>query len=529
MEKRKVPPLSSSESWRVVYEQTGFASILGTFQEDTHNAYVMKQSLDPNTDFDPVAFSYDRDDGKMAWRNILACGQSIERQLEASTPRSKKLLLSTVVSFVSNAYRLPIPETCFGSHHVMIEEVSKCLLAILGHIDNAKEVQANIRDRLFDESGEGVDSDSLQRYIEAQSKSLAVRLDEVDHLNRCKEIISEWESRLSVLEEADCDFSDDRRDDLALAERMTTEAKSHGYISKGLVQLKTRIIKARQLRERIQLWKKSCDESKKVSTRTVSALVKDAKRLKFVFPEVVSLVNFHRMMEDWIDRANIAIRSRISLKEIKLLIQRGVSMPLDLSDYLEKLNSRVSLADDWLTSMEQVVPCPLHVNGKQDMLQWTADMRLALNEDRMAELHELALDGSRIPVEVDAVKLLQVELDAKTWTQKARRWVPINGESRKGKLIDIREHVAKGSTLRERLTFSDTKKQEWVLEGEAELNSIVLAADSWFEEVSLEALSCPQLCNNRLKRKLSSFAIKSTSHFWRVITGETNVAVVYRL
>ena len=171
------------------------------------------------------------------------------------------------------------------------------------------------------------------------------------------------------------------------------------------------------------------------------------------------------------------------------MIQRGVSMPLDLSDYLEKLNSRVSLADDWLTSMEQVVPCPLHVNGKQDMLQWTADMRLALNEDRMAELHELALDGSRIPVEVDAVKLLQVELDAKTWTQKARRWVPINGESRKGKLIDIREHVAKGSTLRERLTFSDTKKQEWVLEGEAELNSIVLAADSWFEEVSLEALS----------------------------------------
>ena len=486
MAKRKLPPLSSSESWRIVYEQTGFASILGNFQDDTHNNYLIEMESNPVAKFAGVGISYDRDDLKGAWRSVLACGKLIERQLDATSPRSKKLLLSTVVSFVSNAYRLPIPETCFGSHHVMIEEVSNCLLAILRHVDNAKEVQATIKDKLFDERGEGIDSDSLQKYIEAQSKVLALKLDEVDHLSTSREVVLEWENRLSsLLDQEDCDFSDEKRDDFEIAGRMALEAKAHGYISKGLVQLNTRALKAKQLRERVIEWRRACDEGEKCTTRATSALVKEAKRLKFVFPEVTYLVNFHKMMEDWIDRANIGIRSRISLKEIKLLKKRGEEIPLDLSEYINKLNSRISGAEEWLSDMEQVVPCPTTDNGEQDMLRWSIDMRQALNEDKSADLHELAMDGSRIPVDVDAVKLLQVELDAKSWAQKARRWLPLNDDGKPGKLDDIRDHVVKGSTLRERLTLCDTQKGEWVLEGEAELKAIVDAADSWFEEVSL--------------------------------------------
>lgn len=468
-----------------MYERKGFVSILGRLQDEALNPYAMKQELlRSGLGFDSIDLSYDRDDLKGAWRSVLAWGKSIEQQLDGCTTRAKKLPFSAVVSFVSNAYRLPPPESCFGTHHVMIEEVSNCLLAILGHIEKAREVQAEIRDKLYNESTEGIDSDALQKYVESRCKPLPIRLDEVHQICRFNEVVSEWEARLdSVLEARGFDDISEEHDDLAIAERMAAEAKSHGYISKGLVQLNLRIQKAEDLRDRILRWKTSCAEGNKSTTRTMTALAKDGKRVKFVFPEVRDFLKFHCTIELWIDRANIAIRSRISLTEIRTLIQQGEELPLDLTDHIEKLKSRVAAAERWLQRLEQVVQCPKTDSGEPDMLQWTRYIRIALYEGNQGCLHELGSDGSRIPVDIDAVKLLQAELDAKNWTLKAEKWLPASEDSKKGKLADIREHVERALSLRERLALSDIPKRNWVLDGEAELVSIVFAADAWFEEV----------------------------------------------
>ena len=160
-------------------------------------------------------------------------------------------------------------------------------------------------------------------------------------------------------------------------------------------------------------------------------------------------------------------------------------MPLDLSEYMEKLKSRVAIAEGWLGSLKEVVPCPLDAGGNVDELAWLSDMRIALLDGRYGRLHELASEGSRIPVDVEPLKLLQVELDAKNWSAKAIKWVPIDdgNDGKKGKLEDIREHVYKADLLREKLTLSEAGKKLWVLEGELALKSIVRAADSWLEQV----------------------------------------------
>lgn len=484
--KRKLPPVCSSESWRAIYERKEFVSVLGRLQDTHLIPYAIKQPLQSGLAFDDsIGLSYDRDDMKGAWRSVLAWGKSIEQQLDACTTKTKKLPFSAVVSFISNAYRLPTPETCFGTHHVMIEEVSNCLLAILGHIAKAREAQAEIRDKMYNESKTGIDADALQKYVETRCRPLSVGLDELEMVCRFKEIISEWEGRLpSTLETRDIDDVCEEHDDLAIAERMSIEAKSHGYVSKGLVQLNFRIRKARELRDRILRWTASCAHgNKEGAPRTVAALAKDARRLKFVFPEVRELLEFHRKVELWIDRANIAIRSRISLAEVRALIRQGEELPLDMSDHLEKLKTRAHTADRWLRRLEEVVKCPKTDTGEADMLRWTKHMRLALHGGHHSFLHELGSDGSRIPVDVDAVKLLQVELDAKSWSLKAQKWLPGNEESKKGKLGDIREHVDRARNLRERLALSATPKQQWVLDGEEELVSIVSAADAWFDKV----------------------------------------------
>jgi hypothetical protein len=119
------------------------------------------------------------DDSKGAWRSILACGKSMERQLNVETIRERKPLLSTLLTFIGKAYGLPPPEKCFGTHHVMIEEVSNNMISILNYIEKAQHVHAKIRDNFFDESKEGIDSDELLKFLNTECKDLPIRLKEV--------------------------------------------------------------------------------------------------------------------------------------------------------------------------------------------------------------------------------------------------------------------------------------------------------------------------------------------------------------
>lgn len=526
--KLKQPPSTTSDSWRTTYERMKAPSILGQLQDNVQINYGIKglTASDYSDEMtDGMNLASDRDDLKGAWRSVLACGKSLERQLDGDTSGNKKPLLSTLVLFISHAYGLPIPESCFGTNHVMIEEVSTCLLKILDYIENARHFQAKLRDMLFDKAEEGIDADALQKYLDNEGKSIPVRLDEADSLYQSIEIVADWESRLSsVLEPKEGCIRSEDRDELRAVEEFEMEARNHGYISKSLVQLKVRIQKSYKLRNRIMQWKQSCDEGLKTSIKKVAALVREANRVDLMFPEVSNLFTFNRTMEGWIDRANIAIRSRISLVEIKALIRRGEEMPLDLSDYVVKLHDRVRTADEWIGYLSQEVPCPKTVTGEMDMLSWMGEMRKALLDGQHGRLHDLASEGSRIPVEVDAVKLLQVELDAKTWTLKANKWIPKNSDSRRGKLADIEDHVEKASYIREKLALTEKEKEAWILEGEADLISIVEAADTWFDKVRTNSTSLHlvYIISDRFLLTL----LYSTSPFWMETTVEThNVAV----
>jgi hypothetical protein len=37
----------------------------------------------------------------------------------------------------------------------------------------------------------------------------------------------------------------------------------------------------------------------------------------------------------------------------------------------------------------------------------------------------MATKGTQIPVDIDCIKLLLVEIDAKNWSSKAKKWIPV--------------------------------------------------------------------------------------------------------
>jgi hypothetical protein len=473
----------TSASWREMYERMKLPSTLGQLQNDSVLPYNFNSRSSNKFDgVSDVNLALTDDDLKDAWRSILACGKSMEGQLSIEGEIEKKPLLSTLLTFIGNSCGLPAPESCFGTHHVMVDEVSNTMGTILVYVERAQQLLAKLRDFIFDGSGEGIDSDNLLKFLDTECKSLPIRLTEVDDIYSCRTVVVEWESRVVALldpkeEEAPCVKQSNL---LRTAERLQSESKSHGYISKTSVQLDNRIMKAYELRDRILKWQNVCIEGRKATLRQLSSLMKEVNRVRLIFPEASAVIEMHYTAESWIDRANIAIRSKMALDEIRELILRAETIPLDFSEYLEKLKTRERCGEEWLQLLAEIVPSSYPSCGHLDLME---SFRISLKSGNYSKLHELASDGSRIPVDVVTVKLLQVALDAKNWTSKAQKWIPSHSESKKGKLIDLREHIEKAAILREKLPLPEEERSTWRLESEKELSEIIEAANLWSEKV----------------------------------------------
>jgi hypothetical protein len=481
------PAANASSCWRVLYERTAFpfiSSIRGQLQVDKFVDF----NVDANTqhctavvssaDGFSVDIVVDNHDLKGAWRTILACGKSIERQLSGELGRDKRPLLSTLVTFVGNAYRLPLPETCFGAHHVVVEEVANMMVFILEQIQEAQQVQALIRDYIYKEAEEGIDSDSLKRILYDHCGMLPITLTEAKQLYECRAMIIEWECKLSSLFDTEDEDSEVSAARVLLedAESYRAEARKHGYLSRTFVQLVSRIHRARDLRRRILHWK---DHGGRGSLKTLSALVKEIHRINLSFAESEELLEINRVTESWIDRANVVTRSKSSLCVIHSLILAAKAIPLDLTENLEKLKTRMRTAERWLKSLNEVIS----VKQFKNKLEWMSNLNFDLHNFDHARLYELSLEGSRMPVVVDEATILQVAFDANKWTSKAKKWMPGLADSKEGKLSDLREHLTKLAILRDRLPFSDSDKAAWSPEGETQLSAIVDDAHTWLEKV----------------------------------------------
>jgi len=428
-------------------------------------------------------------DMKRVWKAVLSRAQELGRELDSGT----KPLLSQVVSFVRNAQCLPPPEDFYGTRHIVVEGISEAMHRILNDVTRAHDAQAKLLDILYDENNEGVNVEAVTKYIKLVDSTLAIRLDAVNVVEQQLELAQKWQARMDGLER-DVLVPDDI-DDLEQALELLRDASRLGIRWRGQVELEERVNKAFQLRDRLYEWQQSCAKDKKESFKFVSGLVRDANRLNVNFPQVSELLKFHQAAEAWVERANVAVRSRIPLTEIESLVDRAEKMPLDLLEFTNKLQSRIRQSQSWISEFQDLVPAPF-VDGKVDNLAWMSRMRKALQTDDkrfLLQLHDIATEGTRIPVEIDCVKLLLVEIDAKEWSLKAAKWIPnemaddddCGNVGKKAKLVDIRDHLDKAEALREKIVLSPEEREAWVLEGEAELQAIIDAADEWYQKVRL--------------------------------------------
>lgn len=403
------------------------------------------------------------------WKALMELGQNLLDELTTA----KLSEVAQFCCFMSRVY-LPPPDTTD-----LNQQMDSIVGQLLGVVETSRSDQAYIMDAMFsdpeDADDDGVDTYELQRLVDAAMASAPCVLDWADEQCRAIDSARAWELRVEQTLATEATDISGAGGELEELEQLVQEAKHLlSFRPTTLVALEMRLVKAYELRKRI------CALFENVESReplkALGLIVRDAARLRVAFPEARRLIECHSQAEAWVDRANVAIRSRISLSEIKALLRRADELPVDLSEFTEKLLARERTADDWILRFSAVVP-------QASVVEQMSFVR-KLMETEYGMLHELASDGSRIPVEVETVTWLQVELDGRNWSLKTKKMIPGYDDSKKGRLEDLQEHLLKAVALRDRLTnvLSEEEKKLWSLDGEADLRRLVEDTERWFVE-----------------------------------------------
>ena len=463
--------------WRLLRRATNI-TVQGDYRTNRCTSSMMEE---------PTMYSSNKTVLQSTWKAVLAYAKEYQQRFSVGPP----FHVSTILALVENSNKLVPPERVWDQGDLIVEEIHATLDGLVEPVQNARKTRAQWMDLWYKE---GIELDVLRKSLKV-AESMMVRPDEYEELIRQVKVVSEWQSRVDAVRTS----PRSAQNDLEVFEELVKEAdRLHGFRSKGLVELKGRLQRAYDLGDKILAWKKTIAERQKgpdnasilpplESTKFLAGLVREISRLKLKFPAACFVLEVSEVTEAWSERANIAIRSRISLTEIRSLIERGHDIPVELTEQLEKLKARESKAQEWLDRLGEFVNVP----DPEAMapLAWMKVIRTKIGEGgtSVTLMHDLACEGNRIPVEMDCVKLLQIELDARNWSVKARSWIPsangAGGDScKKGKLEELREHMEKANLLRSRLVLASEEKDVWILDAEPELQTVLNQVDEWFDQ-----------------------------------------------
>lgn len=229
-------------------------------------------------------------------------------------------------------------------------------------------------------------------------------------------------------------------------------------------------------------------------------MIKEANQINLGFPELSVLSKVHRSAEEWVDRASVALRSKISLHELESLVNIGRTLPLGLTGTLDKLTLRLESACEWVDELKKEIPCPCDsMTSYSDIdanvrVKWLLKMLETIKNggDKMKKIIvDLAAEGSKLPVEINALQLLQVAIDSRNWSLKAKKWIPNSCDQfRRGKIDDLRDHLESAEVIVKKANMLTDDKSNWNFEYQKDVSLIVTEADEWYDKVSSLKTSC---------------------------------------
>jgi hypothetical protein len=485
--------------------------------EDSKNAESIHAKFDSWNDLDTVERNKELMD---EWKLILESGQNVlEKMKNGVKPQLPDLFL-----IIAKAYTIPQPEEVYGRRDSTAKNISICLNLIMDLMEQGRNTLAYFIDAVHDTKNQGIDLQSLSKNVEKKCSECQVQLVEAEIVQDIISEALEWESRLDKNDDAseDDDSSSNASEDLHLpqqslstAEYLASQGNCLSIRPKTLVALEDRIQRAYDLRTKIREWNqvsvpfclfslRSCHDysNKKIaaqsnndneSVKYLASMIKDANKINLGFPELSLLSKVHKNAEEWIDRANVALRSKISLAELQDLVHLGDKLPLGVTTTLDKLRSRLNSAIEWIADLKEVVPCPLEslsdcgteldIRHKAEWFMKMWDILRKEKDDDATSLKELSTTGARLPVDVEFVHLLQTAIDGRNWSLKARRWVPSSGDQyRRGKIDDLMDHLEFSKTIVAKFNKLTDNLVEWKLDYSDELQEIVDKAEIWYEK-----------------------------------------------
>lgn len=479
----------------------------------------------------PPMYSADSLSPKKQWKQFLySCNEVIKN----TSVTSGKPLLSQISSLLRSSTSLPTPSVHIHKEKTL-EKINKIMCQLLDLYSMGRDFHVKLMDAAFEPSvsfhhhhgldgsypgnskfsSRGIDIDVLKKWIDKTERNCPVILDETNVLLEAWVAAKEWEDKVEdlitssqkILKGDDDEGKTNvdgvvKNDVIAMVHQLVNDSAQLFLKPKSIVQVKEKLVRAQSLKEKIIYWNNSnknsnkTDDMKKESVKQITAMVKESKRIGMVFPEILLLQNEHTKINCWIDNATRAHRYRIAMEDLQQVIIDGESLPVDVSDQLNRLRDKLSGANDWINQFESIVACPMMEKIKSDgteefipdTLKWLEHIRLCLNDTENKESYKrllnLAVDGSRIPVDMEALRFLNLEMQVRNWSNEAKRLLSFTG--RKAKIHELHEHEKKAKPILSKAPKEDGSSQtKWFLPHEEELRKTITLADEWLDKSNL--------------------------------------------
>jgi len=460
----------------------------------------------------------DRSEMKVRWRQLMAhaekmivgCFDADEVKKKGKFQKKKdrdhlqseerpRPTMRDVLDLLSVAHAMPMPLENPGEG--FIEKTVSTLNQLLKFVSLGRDCLSNLHDSVYcHNKNDGIDLEHVKKTLK-RAKKTPLKLEEADIVQEVVNRASEWEKRLDQLmcnsalvltDAATAKTKGNRRKDfVAEAMSLVEEAKSLTPLDnlKSKIALEKRIKRAINARERILAWdNEECNvDDKNIDLKNVVSWVNEMNRIGLYFPEVNRLITIRNSAEIWMEKVAAVNRTDAHLSDIETLICEGIEMPINVSDFLTGLEEKAEKARQWLDEFRACFPDSIAIKDESKLsppeyLEIMSMIRheLGKSNERRNEILGLKLSGAVVPLKMDLMEVLTMEVEAYKWSAEAEKML-FDSESKKIGLTYAREHIKNATVLRGMLPFDFRGKKNWFLRCEKKLMDILLLADRWLE------------------------------------------------
>jgi hypothetical protein len=450
----------------------------------------------------------DKTELKNRWASLLLdCLNYVEDLTTEHEPVNYHRPSATLLhDLLNDANDLAVPEQGPGEDYV--DRTHKALLEILEHMNKARDFVAGVHDAIYDatNSDNGVALLQFHRMYNRAVK-LTVAVPEEPILLSIIELCEGWECKLDKVMD-----DNDGKPTLAAIHELLLLSNNFPIRMRSVVKLENVVAKVLEVASLVQCYM-GCDDNtvssylstsvlsndasnnvsnnssgggsgvngasgnKVFNLRTAQALLKEGQKTNIEFPELKLLEEEVNKGDEWHDKAIKAIRTKVTLEELKELVLEKKSLVIQFEEIEKKLLDKLHCANEFIDLLENTIVVDKDCNNWERLLIYKQYYNKS--DEQRQTLENLFSDGVKVPVIIPLHVLVGAAIQTYEWKIKSQSALTKNNGLPLPALL--KRLLDKASSIKKDLPLTEEQLNNWKLPNEDQVKAVIATCDNWLQ------------------------------------------------